>query len=138
MAKNNRRSQRDTNVSTPDLSLDDSLLGPLSPLLDDASSPLNEVSDGRYWHPDPAHRANKLDGSYATKLELVDRPPTPLQKRYGYRPHNQTKAILAFADPQSVVHCIRRKTRKEVLFALKRTGGAGGKRRRHWHSNVRC
>lgn len=57
-------------------------------------------------------------------------------KRYG--PSAQTKATVAFAEPQKLPLCHRRKTRKEVLHA---TGKAGGKvrppKRNEW-SDVSC
>lgn len=142
MAKSrNRNPQRDTNAFADNLSLDASLLGGLSPLIDDfSSSPLTDISDGRLWHPDPPSRPSLLlDGRPTTRLELVDRPPSPAQKKLGYTLRSQTKAVLAFGDPDNTLVCVRRKTRREVMFAKRNFGrGRARARRRHWHSNVRC
>lgn len=46
-----------------------------------------------------------------------------------------------FDDPQRVIVCLRRKARKEVLHALKKTGGRGGRKkkpRRTWQSDFKC
>ena len=47
---------------------------------------------------------------------------------------------LSFAVPRDVAICVRRKTRREVLFALKKRGkGSGAKRRRRNHfSQIGC
>lgn len=34
--------------------------------------------------------------------------------------------------------CVRRKERREVLFAMKRMRGRGGSRRRTWRSDLKC
>lgn len=46
-----------------------------------------------------------------------------------------------FDDPQRVIVCLRRQTRKQVLHALKKTGGRGGRKkkpRRTWQSQFKC
>lgn len=43
-----------------------------------------------------------------------------------------------FADAGQVVVCVRRKVRREVLFAKGLQGGGGGRRFRSWRSNIRC
>lgn len=43
----------------------------------------------------------------------------------------------AFVNPRLVAICVRRRRRREVLHALKRTNGQGARRRNVW-SNVRC
>lgn len=45
---------------------------------------------------------------------------------------------ISFGDPATVAICVRRKQRREVLFAKRRMRGRGGARRRHWYSNVKC
>lgn len=47
---------------------------------------------------------------------------------------------VGFSKPKDVAVCVRRKTRKQVLFALKKTrAGAGAKKRnRNRWSNVKC
>lgn len=46
---------------------------------------------------------------------------------------------LTFSDSRLVGLCVRRKVRREVLFALRKTRkGAGAKRRRNFWSNISC
>jgi len=48
-------------------------------------------------------------------------------------------ASLKFADPKLVALCVRRKVRKEVLFAIKKTRkGSGASRRKNFWSNISC
>lgn len=47
--------------------------------------------------------------------------------------------FLKFPTPKSVIICIRRKIRREVLHALRRVGSGGGKkRRRNEWSDIHC
>lgn len=54
-----------------------------------------------------------------------------------FRKRKSRAETHAYANPFHVLVCIRRKMRKEVLFALRKKG-RGGKRRRSWLSNIRC
>lgn len=59
---------------------------------------------------------------------------------FGKSVRAQTKAPLRFAIPQKVALCIRRKRRKEVIFATNKAG-AGVKRknpRRNFWSEIKC
>lgn len=48
-------------------------------------------------------------------------------------------SMVSFADAQRVVVCVRRKTRRQVLFAKRRTGrGARSRKRRNFFSGIRC
>lgn len=110
------------------------LLSPLSPL--SVNDPLNEIEDQRSYHPQGRNRTPL----YATGVfKVKDRSPSRRQAQYGFRVRSQTKGVLAFANPSNVVLCVRRKTRREVLFA-KRRNGAGGRRprRRNWTTQISC
>lgn len=50
------------------------------------------------------------------------------------------RAVVAFANNplNPVIHCLRRKTRREVLFALRPKRRGRGAGRRKWHSNYGC
>lgn len=49
------------------------------------------------------------------------------------------RSVFGFAVPDKVLICIRRKQRREVLFAKKRMrSGAGGSRRFNYYSAVSC
>lgn len=92
--------------------------------------PVLAIEDRRQWHPAPFRPAQALQRPAA---RVVAR-----QKPNQWQP-SQTKAILAFADPDKVAICARRSRRRQVLFAFKRTAkGAGSKRRRNEFSNVSC
>jgi len=85
------------------------------------STPWQEYEDRRRYHP---------EGRY--------RPPAAFLR--------SARALVAgpahqigFRAPNRVLLCIRRKQRREVLHALKRTGkGARSPRRRNYWSDVSC
>ena len=83
--------------------------------------------DLRRWHPMRDVRpAIRTTGRVAT---LAVRPTATFNPMGGLR---------SFTVPANVVTCVRRKMRREVLFAMGKSGG--GKRRpsRTWRSNVKC
>ena len=89
---------------------------------------LSAIEDRRRYHPLNVHRPTmRVDGRRTERL-VLDGSRDPL--RY----HK-----LAFRDARNVVTCVRRKERREVLFA---TGGASKrnkrKRRMTWRSKIRC
>lgn len=45
---------------------------------------------------------------------------------------------LSFATPELVARCVRRKERREVLFAKGKSGGGHRKPRRDWFSDISC
>lgn len=53
--------------------------------------------------------------------------------------HPKIREVPAFADPRNSNVCLRRKTRRQVLFARKQTRkGAGSAKRYNQWSNVQC
>ncbi|UDN67494.1 hypothetical protein [robinz microvirus RP_32] len=51
----------------------------------------------------------------------------------------QKLSALRFADPRFVAVCVRRKIRKEVLFALRKTRKGGGARKhKNFWSDISC
>lgn len=100
-------------------------------------SNLSEIEDGRYWHPDPIRNA-RTPRQWVSRFNLA-KPVRRSTQRVDRR-------AIAFADPQSlsfrnnkhVVVCVRRKQRREVLFAKGRGGGGKKRGRRNYWSNVRC
>lgn len=113
------------------------LLSPLSPLPSTGlNDPLSEIEDRRSYHPLGAARPP----IYSTgSLKVKDRSPSKLQRRFGFSPRSQTKGVLTFANPSNVVLCVRRKTRREVLFATRRNGAGGRRpRRRNWTTQISC
>lgn len=105
-------------------------------LTDPAIRPLSllqQIEDRRTYHPDP-YRPAALDYSPRHRLE-VDSNTNNKQTSASAVPGG-----VQFQDAKHVMVCVRRKTRKEVMFALNRTGkGSGrGRRKRSMYSDVGC
>lgn len=83
---------------------------------------LRDIEDRRTWHP----QADKRPARSITRSQhkLV------IPKSSGSRPLPKR---VQFDAPKQVLICIRRKRRKEVLFAKKKTG-KGSRARRHRHN----
>lgn len=105
------------------------LLEPPLNALDDARRLiLTEIEDNRTWHPEGNRRPVGVTASRAARsLSIVTNP-------------GSTRSSIAFANPPQIPVCARRARRREVLFALNRTGrGAmSRKRRRTWRSDISC
>lgn len=111
---------------------------------------LNMVEDGRVYHPEGDDRPalDVLGRPVRFSVSSVVRPPSVRVHRRSFVARSYyTNSFRGFQLPwgikyQSmfpVVTCLRRKVRKEVLFALGRTrSGRGGSRRRSWRSSVEC
>lgn len=85
------------------------------------------LDDWRNWEPDAIIRRPKtLSGS--VPVTKTSSRATP----YGFTQH--------FAAPQSVVMCVRRHRRREVLHAFGKAGKRGrkGRYRRNMWSSVKC
>lgn len=102
--------------------------------------PLLTVQDFRTYDPTPDYDTPRTKSGRVAKVRLKDRQH---QDRFGnfIRAQSQTKAVLAFADPKRAITCLRRKIRREVMFA----GGYGGMaprrmrpRRLNHQSKVKC
>lgn len=98
-------------------------------------SSLSLIEDRRFFHPlvdvAPAR-------SFRARPRLVVHSPNV--NRNAVRNKFAVPSGIGFDVPRNVVICVRRKSRKEVLHALKFTGrgsGAGKKRRNYW-SDVSC
>lgn len=90
----------------------------------------------RYGHPH--HRLVVSAYNHAKLRGEVNAGRSALSKRglkQNFLPWN-----VAFAEPHKVAVCIRRKMRREVMFALKlnRKGAGAGRRRRNWTSGITC
>lgn len=104
---------------------------------------LEAVEDARQWHPDPGHGALTIGGRFARvvvhKRPIVARANTLFSPR-SYPVGFQVPVGLRFESPLKVVTCLRRKVRRNIMFA-KRKAGFGKKQRmprRTWRSNVSC
>lgn len=98
------------------------------------SPSLLDVEDRRTFYPSPARPIRQFRRWQA--------PITTSQPAMGlsFKSNNMlNRDVLRFKYPKDVLVCHRRKTRKEVLFALNRTGrGSGSKRVRNPQSNISC
>lgn len=90
---------------------------------------LRQIEDRRTYHPQGAQRP-------ARSLERSQHRLVIPQKKNAPRLSNRVQ----FDAPKRVLICIRRKIRKEVLFAKRKTGkGARARRhRRNYFSEVTC
>lgn len=141
MARKSNKNRPRREVKTPSLAL---LSGP-SP----SYKLLTQIEDRREYHPLGSDRpARSLDGSPST-ITVADRASRSVLKRgskWGSKIASQTKAKLLFSEPHRpnqpnpTLVCVRRSQRKEVLHALKKTGGRGARRkpRRNWTSAISC
>lgn len=117
--KRNRSGQRDSNfVANPVVARPIRSTGlSLSPSLN-------------HWFPDPVAAVFEANRPAARLLE---------QPNVNKRPRARSRTAFKFAAPPEVGVCVRRKSRREVLFALRRTGkGAKSRRRRNAWSGVSC
>lgn len=149
MARRRSRSV-DANAITSEL---DELLAvpgptPLVPL-----SPFDlTLDDNRTYHPDGNFRTPSMLNPYEPEIEVYEqtkRRPAGLRSNQSYRqtrPYGRAtqnqqalSQSVAFRDGSRVAVCVRRKQRKEVLHALRKTGGGSRKPRRYnRYSQVKC
>jgi len=112
------------------------------------SVPLQAAEDRRYWHPAaPIHRpVRTLSGVQSHRL-VIGKPNG--RKQVSTNPYKRSAVAkpdmagpphqIAFHAPEKVVICVRRKRRKEVIFALNKAGKGGQRRPRRTHnSGVQC
>lgn len=94
-----------------------------------------EIEDLRHGYPDNSSRSyRRADGSQAYVVrqdvrKLAVRGTVPAQMR------------VAFRSPQFALVCQRRRTRRAVIFALRRAGKGGSRNRKaRWseHSEIVC
>lgn len=106
-------------------------IDPLADLraLNDARRVVTDIADRRRFHPmGPLRPAGGLTRN-STRLKIA-----PAQKR------GKLPSRISFNIPKHVAVCVRRKIRKEVIFASGK-GGKGGRKapyRRNYWSDVRC
>ena len=90
---------------------------------------LRDIEDRRTFHPEGQKRPARSLNRSQHRLVLPDKKTSPSL------PHR-----VQFDAPKKVLICIRRKQRKEVLFAKRKTGkGARARRhRRSYFSEITC
>lgn len=129
MAKGRSRSSTsNAHGSSPSLTAP-RLFGPI--LFTPSSYPdLTPIEDNRRWQA-PLTSPKTLLGTPA-QTQIKQPPKGRFKRPYGYVPTH-----VRFSAPESVVKCIRRKRRREVLFAKKRLNGNAKKSRNFW-SKISC
>lgn len=95
----------------------------------------NALADGRQWHPAGASRPLPATRAVASQV-VAKRPAIRGARARGRAPRSHQ---LFFRSPPEVLLCKRRKERREVLFAKKRTGkGSRSDRRFNQLSKIGC
>lgn len=133
----NRRTDRLTSTPRRD-PLYDLVRDPVLPIprplpdlrgLEVARALVRSLEDRRTFHP---LRDLRPLGSVRKEARRIRVAPAKTRGLY-------PSAGLRFSDPKLVAKCVRRKERREVLFASKRTGkGARARRRRDAFSGIGC
>lgn len=115
---------------------DEIFLNPVSLVTPSLLSPLTsprdvlDLEDRRQYHPEDYYRPARSVTSEDRNVNVK----TPAKKFSPALPFG-----LQFAVPDRVAVCVRRKQRREVLFAKGRGGGGRRKRpHKNWHSKVSC
>lgn len=92
---------------------------------------LRLVEDRRTWHPDgPTYRPVRAINSQRPRLKPVAFSSPKLK--------NLIPTALGFEVPKKVAICVRRKQRKEVLFAKQKTGRGSARPKRNQWSDIKC
>lgn len=99
--------------------------------LDQLRAMVRAVEDRRRFHP---LRTLRPAGALKRSSRRIVLPPA------SNLPGRFPPTGLSFAVPRKVAICVRRKTRREVLFALKKRGKGSGarRRRRNRFSSISC
>jgi len=115
----------------------------LSSLLSEPE-PLVSVSDGRLWHPEGDDRPVLSIGGRVARVVVHKRPivarSNTLWSASGLPKGLQVPVGLRYESPFFVLTCLRRKVRREIMFAKRKAGfGKRNRRpRRTWRSDVSC
>lgn len=130
MAKSKKRRKNNSLTNRVPRGLNTTSKAPLSaPYFSHTRSSLGYFQeDRRNYNPEP----HKLWKTSNKKAKTVTKTPI----------NNLTNSMLreinTFQDPKRVLVCLRRKQRKEILFAINRTGSGNRKPRRTSTSNISC
>lgn len=103
--------------------------------------------DRRFWHPDPERGAVEIGGRWA-RVVVHSRPVVARSRALsawglsdrGLPVGLQVPVGLRFESPFRVLTCLRRKIRRQVIFARRKAGKGVRRRRprRTWRSQVVC
>lgn len=101
---------------------------------------LRAFEDRRLFVPDPLPRYRSLLNPWPNRIRaMVTSPARVAEAPRGHLRSAMSQLGMRFEAPKKVLVCVRRKQRREVLHALKRTRkGAGSAKRRNQWSDVKC
>lgn len=140
MARKRVRRSRQTVIHSRPIQRDLSTIANRPRLLDTIQYPfkafsLTPVEDRRTYHPDgPFRPARTFRGTPASVSGS-----RKLDHRAKSRSFRNLSSVINFQVPSSVLICVRRKSRREVLFARKKTRrGSRSGRSRNWFSSISC
>jgi len=106
--------------------------------------PLRLYEDRRRYDPEGRERSLRRFDGQRPRVSIARNPkvrPTRINHRRERLPGvwSQLPAGVRFENPEQVLVCARRKIRREVLHALRKSGKRGQKRPRiTWKSKVHC
>lgn len=103
---------------------------PMSSNVAAVRSTLTEVEDGRMFSPAPLLEVPRTTGTRRARV-VVPSATGPKARR-------ASLSALSFDVPQSVILCVRRKARRQVLFAKGKGGGRHKRPRRNPNSKIWC
>lgn len=97
------------------------------------------IEDRRLWTPEASYVPSVRGLQRRTSLKTVSGVPT-YRLRHKSSPRASVPHGVAFADPTRVMLCVRRKQRKEVLHAFRKTGKGKHHRnpKRNFWSSISC
>lgn len=104
-------------------------------------SRLTELQDRRAFNPEDVYASPRsIQGTRSrirsSRVVAATAQSSPNRARM---PKMRFKVTYAFQSPKRVLVCIRRRARKEVLHALKKTGRRGQRSPRfNYYSSIRC
>lgn len=137
MARRNRKQTRRRRVSRSNARR--SL--PTTPSYNHDFYGLRPVEDRREFHPDGPSRPARSFKRSQHRLIVPEHIPQPYNQTRspGFDYYYSIPNTIGFEAPRTVLVCVRRRRRKEVLHALKKTGKAGQKSpRRSAYSDIKC
>lgn len=110
------------------------------PLLPFLMDDIPIVQDRRVFHPDSIYSAPLTFYSTPAKVRVRSKPRVYQHSfKKSLRTLSQSFLSEGFDDPNKVLVCVRRNSRKEVLHALGKAGRRGQRKpRRNYLSNVKC
>lgn len=103
------------------------------------SVPLTVYEDRRTWNPEGSTAPARSFSSPRHRLK-VSTPRRPENYRPTTYPWETVPVGIGFRNPSRVLVCVRRKMRREVLFAKKHAGIGGNQYKHHTneYSNIHC